>query len=117
AGEVSCIADIGRRLRANDVLLVGISRFGDVILTLQRVDATRGEVRARIAEALAPDAAPDTAALLEYLRRVMPGTDFLRFGVIRVQANIAGAEVVIDGERRGRTPLQPLRVPAPARYD
>jgi hypothetical protein len=117
AGEAACIANIGRELGAGEVLLVGISRFGDVILTLQRIDVARGEVRARIAEALAPDAAPDAVALLAYLRQVMPESDFRRFGVIRIQANIAGAEVVIDGERRGRTPLSPLRVPAPSSYD
>jgi hypothetical protein len=116
AGDAACIADIGRKLGADEVLLVGISRFGDVILTLQRIDVTAGEVRVRIAEALALDAAPDTSALLEYLRQVMPQRDFLRFGVIRIQANIAGAEVVIDGERRGRTPLGALRVPAPGNY-
>lgn len=117
SGDVACIAGVGRKLGARDVLLVGVSRFGDVILTLQRIDVQRRDVSGRIAEALAPDATPDVDTLLEYLKRVMPKSDFLRFGVIRIQANIAGAEVVIGGEKRGRTPLQPLRVPAPERYD
>ncbi|WP_428261230.1 PEGA domain-containing protein [Haliangium sp.] len=117
AGDVACIARIGRRLRVADVLLVGVSRFGDVILTLQRIDVGGAEVDARIAEALAPDQAPDTDKLLTYLRRVMPDGDFLRYGVIRIQANIAGAEVIIGGTSRGRTPLDPVRLPAPASYD
>jgi hypothetical protein len=117
SGDAACIAGIGRKLGARDVVLVGISRFGDVILTLQRIDVQGRDVRGRIAEALAPDATPDADTLLEYLQRVMPKSDFLRFGVLRIQANIAGAEVVIGGETRGRTPLQPLRLPAPERYD
>lgn len=117
SGEARCIAGIGRKLGAREVILVGVSRFGDVILTLQRIDVQGREVRGRIAEAMAPDATPDVATLLEYLQRVLPKSDFLRFGVLRIQANIAGAQVVIGGEKRGRTPLAPLRLPAPERYD
>jgi hypothetical protein len=117
SGDPDCIARIGRKLGAQDVVLVGVSRFGDVILTLQRIDVQGKGVRGRIAEALAPDATPDVDTLLDYLQRVLPKSDFLRFGVLRIQANIAGAEVVIGGEKRGRTPLAPLRLPAPERYD
>lgn len=116
-GEAACIAGIGGKLGAREVVLVGVSRFGDVILTLQRIDVQGKGVRGRIAEALAPDATPAQDTLLEYLQRVLPKSDFLRFGVLRIQANIAGAEVVIGGETRGRTPLAPLRLPAPERYD
>lgn len=118
AGDTGCIARIGRAVGAADVLLVGISRFGDIILTVQRIEARGGRVRARIAEALPPgEAAPDGRALLGYLRRVMPRRDFLRFGVIRIDADVAGATVRVAGEDRGRTPLAPLRVAAPATYD
>ena len=118
AGDTACIARIGRAVGAADVLLVGISRFGDIILTVQRIDARGGRVRARIAEALPPgEAAPDERALLGYLRRVMPRRDFLRFGIIRIDADVDGATVRVAGEDRGRTPLAPLRVAAPATYD
>lgn len=117
AGDHACIAGIGRELQADEILLVGISRFGDVILTLQRIDVKRRAVSARIAEALPPGAAPDADALLAYLRRVMPRSDFLRFGVIRIQANLRGAAVLVGGKPRGHTPIEPLRVPAPDRYD
>lgn len=117
AGDHGCMAGIGRRLQADEVLLVGISRFGDVILTLQRIDVAQRSVRARIADALPPGAAPDADALLAYLRRVMPRSDFLRFGVIRIQASLRGAAVLVGGEPQGHTPIEPLRVRAPDRYD
>ncbi len=115
-GDAGCIAKLGRALQVDEVLLVGVSRFGDIILTLQRIDASTGDVSIRIAEALEPNVAPEAAVLLSYLRRVMPKRDFVRYGFIRLDANIAGAEVFISGKVRGRTPLPSLRVPAPGTY-
>lgn len=116
AGEARCIAGIGKGLGASEVLLVGISRFGDVILTLQRID-TEGEVLARIAEAMAPGTSPSDRAVLAQLMRLMPKNDFYRFGLVRIEASIAGATVLIDGTPRGKTPLGPIRVSAPANHE
>ncbi|MCA9678000.1 MAG: PEGA domain-containing protein [Kofleriaceae bacterium] len=115
-GEPACIAKIGAKVGAREVVLVGVSEFGDVILTLQRIDVRRGKVAVRIAEALAEDASPDDAALVGYLRRVMPENDFLRFGTIKVTANLAGAQVFLGKDPKGKTPIAPLRVHAPATY-
>jgi hypothetical protein len=91
AGAGSCVARIGARLKVAEVLLVGVSEFGDVILTLQRVDVARARVVNRIAEALEPGSAPDEAAVARYLKRLMPGSDYVRWGVIRIDANVDGA--------------------------
>jgi hypothetical protein len=117
AGTGSCVARIGKRLAVAEVLLVGVSEFGDVILTLQRVDVGRGRVVNRIAEALEPGAAPDDQAIGRYLKRLMPGSDFIRWGEIRIDANVDGADVLVDNLPRGRTPLPPLRLRAPATYE
>lgn len=117
AGAAGCVARIGGKLRAREVLLVGVSEFGDVILTLQRIEVRRGRVLNRIAEALEPGAAPDDKAMERYLKRLMPSSDFMRWGVIRIDANVDGADLTIDRMPRGRTPLPPLKLRAPARYD
>lgn len=116
AGESACIGAIGARLRVDEVLLVGISELGDVILTVQRVQSSDGAVTGRIAEALATDAAPSDADLLGYLERVLPAEDFVRFGTISIKVNVAGAEIWVGGKTRGHAPIEPLRVPAPSRY-
>jgi hypothetical protein len=116
AGDAACIADIGKKLEAREVVLVGISQFGDVILTLQRIDVDRGKVITRVAEAMAPDRQPGDTELLRYLQRVLPKSDFLRFGVIRINADIDGAIVAIGGKERGKTPIEPVKVRAPATY-
>jgi hypothetical protein len=116
AGEAQCIAEIGQKLEASEVVLVGVSQFGDVILTLQRIDVTRGKVITRVAEAMPQGREPDDAELLRYLQRVLPKSDFLRFGVIRIDADVHGARVAIDGKERGKTPIEPIKVRAPATY-
>ena len=47
AGEAMCIGAIGEQLGAEEVLLVGVSQFGDVIISLQRIDAQKGRAGAR----------------------------------------------------------------------
>jgi hypothetical protein len=116
-GEAACVARLGNRIGAQEILLVGISELGDVILTLQRIDVKKRAVSERIAEALAIDAAPDDAALRRYLERVMPKSDFIRYGVIHIDANLEGAAVEVGGEQRGTTPVPALRLRAPASYE
>jgi len=117
AGEAACIGRIGKKLDAREVLLVGVSEFGDVILTLQRIDVQTRDVTMRIAEALAEDAAPTDDELTGYLKRVMPESDFLRYGTIRVSANLAGAKVFLGDEPQGVTPIEEIVVRAPATYE
>jgi hypothetical protein len=116
AGSPSCIAGIGARIGARDVLLIGVSQFGDVILTIQRIDVATGAVLGRTADALAAGTLPDDARLLEYLKQVLPRRDFLRHGVLRILVPVSGATVLVNGRDQGQTPLAPLRVRAPATY-
>jgi hypothetical protein len=117
AGEAECIARIGQKLGAAEVILVGVSQLGDVILTMQRIDVSSRDVSSRIADSLAEGARPSDAQVDAYLQRLLPPTDFMRFGVIDIVANHAGAAVTVGNERRGETPIQPLKLPAPATYE
>ncbi|HEU5059162.1 MAG TPA: PEGA domain-containing protein [Kofleriaceae bacterium] len=116
-GRAGCVSRIGKRLGAAEVLLVGVGEFGDVILTLQRIDVDSGRALGRVAEALAAGARPGDDELSSWVERVLPRADFDRFGVIRIASSIGGARVVVGGVARGNTPLSPVRVPAPATYD
>ena len=116
-GEVTCVSAVGAKLGVDEVVLAGVSELGDVILVLQRVGVQGGQVLARIAESVPKGKEPDAAALEGYLKRLLPREDFLRYGTLRIRANVEGAEVVIGGRARGRTPLEPIQVAAPARVD
>lgn len=115
-GDPRCVAEVGERLQVDEIILVGISQLGDVILALQRIGVRTHSVEGRIAEAISPEAEPSDDMLLGYLRRLLPPDDFRRFGGIRVKASVSGAEVTLDGLLRGRTPLAMLSVEAPRRY-
>lgn len=117
AGEAACVARIGQRVGAAEVILVGVSELGDVILTMQRIDVAGHEVTGRVADSLAASSAPTDDQILGYVNRLLPPSDFLRFGVIDIVANLPGAAVTIGGAARGLTPIEALRLPAPASYD
>lgn len=116
AGEADCVARIGAKVGAAEVLLVGISELGDVILTMQRIDVRTRGVRARIAESLAGDVSPSEDQLGYYITKLLPPSDFLRFGIIAITSNESGAAVTVGGEARGVTPIEPLKLRAPAKY-
>jgi hypothetical protein len=117
AGEPPCVARIGARLKADHVLLVGISELGDLIVALQIVEVKSGKVRARVNDSLEAEEQPDDNRLEGYLRRLLPRGDFRRFGVIRVSSSVDGASVEIGGIQRGQTPIAPVVVEAPQSYD
>ncbi len=117
AGDPECVAKIGQKVGAVEVILVGVSELGDVILTMQRIDVASHVVSGRIADSLAAGTQPSDSQLDQYLTRLLPPGDFLRFGVIDIVASEAGASVTVGGERRGLTPIQPLRLRAPASYE
>lgn len=117
AGDALCIGGIGEKVGAAEVILVGVSELGDVILTMQRIDVASHAVSGRIADSLAEGTTPTDEQMDAYLQRLLPSSDFKRFGVIDIVANLAGAAVTVGGERRGETPIQPLTLPAPATYE
>lgn len=116
AGDAECIAQIGRKIGVAEVVLVGISELGDVILTMQRIDANAKTVVTRVADSLAAKATPSEDQVNGYLARLLAPGDFVRYGVIDIVANLAGASVTVGGENRGLTPIQPLKLHAPATY-
>jgi hypothetical protein len=116
-GDAMCVGAIGERLGASEVLLIGVSQLGDVVLAMQRIDAKRGESGARLAESLPPDTEPLDDEVLGWLRQLYPPEAFRRYGAIQVTADVNGAQVSLNGEPSGKTPIaQPLAVRAPATY-
>jgi hypothetical protein len=117
SGDAMCVGALGERLGANEVLLVGVSQLGDVVLAMQRIDTRRGEAGARLAESLPPDTEPLDNEVLGWLRQLYPPEAFRRYGAIQVIADVDGAQVSLNGDPAGKTPIgHPLPVRAPASY-
>lgn len=115
-GQAACIARIGKRLGCSEVVLVGISQLGDLIIAIQRISVRRGRTISRLADSLRTTSSVPDDAVARYVKRLLPPGDFKRFGRIVVRTGGEGDEVFIDERPRGRTPVPPLRVPAPGRY-
>ncbi len=116
-GEANCIANIGKKVGAADVVLVAVSELGDVILTIQRIDVAKQQAVTRVADSFAPGSSPSEDQVNGYLARLLAPNDFVRYGVIDIVANLSGAAVTVGGTNRGLTPIQPLKLPAPANYE
>jgi hypothetical protein len=111
------VGAIGERLKVDEVLLVGVSQLGDVVLALQRIDAKRGEAGARLSESLPQDTEPLDDELLGWLTQLYPPEAFRRYAAIQVLADVDGAQVSLNGEPSGKTPIgHALSVRAPATY-
>lgn len=115
-GEAACIARIGGRLGCQEVILVGISQLGDLILAIQRIDVATGQVLSRLADSVKPRRRIRRQTLERYLRQLLPPEDFKRYGEVIIKSDEDGDEVYLDEFFRGKTPLAPLKVSAPARY-
>ncbi len=117
SGNPECIGMLGDTLGANEVLLVGVSQLGDVVLAMQRIDTRRGEAGARLAESLPPDSEPTDEDVLGWLRQLYPPEAFRRYGSIKIVTDVSGAAVELNGQPAGKTPIEePLQVRAPATY-
>jgi hypothetical protein len=116
-GEPSCIARIGARLGCQEVILVGVSQLGDLILAIQRIDVSSGKVLNRLADSIKSRRQVPRQTLVRYLRRLLPPKDFKRYGTIIIKTTDEGDEVYLDEFFRGKTPIAPLKVSAPGRYE
>jgi len=117
AGDPACVAELGKALGCDEVILVGVSQLGDIILAVQRIDVGQGKVLARLADSIRPGRRVSSTAAAAYLRRLLPPEQFRRFGLVVVRTGAPGDKVFVDGKLRGRTPLAPLRVAAPGKIE
>jgi len=117
AGEPECVARIGQKVGAAEVILVGISELGDVILTIQRIDVSTRTVSSRLADSVTANSPPNDQKLDGYLTKLLPASDFLRYGIIDIISSESGALVTVGGTQRGTTPIGALKLKAPANYE
>ena len=116
-GDAGCIARLGANLAVDELLIVGISKLGDIVLSLQRLDVAEAKTVGQQSAVLSADEEPDDNQLGLWLRQLFPPELFRRFGQILVTANVDGARVTLNGQARGETPLDgPLKVAAPRTY-
>jgi len=115
-GDAACLARLGSRLGCDEIILVGISQLGDLIIAIQRIEVARRRVIARLADSINPRQRLSREVFRGYLQRLLPSADFKRYGWITIKTDAAGDEVFLDDVPRGHTPLPALKAPATGNY-
>jgi hypothetical protein len=117
-GNPRCVGAIGARLGVHEVILVGLSSLGDVIVQFSRVVTSSGLILSSVGHSAPETSTLDDAQLDGFLRRLLPSEVFVRYGLVRVKSNRAQAVVYLDGRAVGATPMKgPIRVEAPSTHD
>jgi hypothetical protein len=116
-GQPRCVGAIGRKLGVSEVILVGMSSLGDVILQITRVKVSSRRVLGSVGHTMPPQGKVSKRKLDSLLRRLMPRRDFIRYGFIQVRSNRRGAQVFLNAKKRGLTPLPgSIKVRAPSAH-
>lgn len=116
-GEPRCVGAIGRRLGVAEVILIGMSSLGDVIIQISRVKVRTRRVISSVGHTMPPRGKISKKKIESLLRRLMPRRDFLRYGYIRVRSNRRGALVQLNDKKHGLTPLKGrIKVRAPSAH-
>ncbi len=116
-GQPGCVGAIGKRLGVTEVILIGMSSLGDIIIQITRVRVRNKRVLSSVGHTMPPLSKLSTKKLDSLLRRLMPRKVFLRYGFIKVRSNRKGAKVFLNDKKRGLTPLKgKIRVKAPSAH-
>lgn len=117
AGDAECMADVGRKLGVDEVLLVGLTQLGDVILSLSRILTRNAKVAGRTGASISTDKEILSKQLLKSVKQIFPAEAFRRYGFINIRSNQEGAAVKIGEKIYGKTPLSgAVKIDAPADY-
>jgi hypothetical protein len=103
-GEPECLAALGKKLGVEAVVFGTVAALGDsYVVNLKLVDVAGSKEIRRVEEPLSgsPDQLIEAVRVAAY-RLYAP--DRLR-GAVAVLADVAGADVFLDGKKVGRTPL------------
>lgn len=113
----TCFAKMGRKLGASEVLLIGMTEFGTVLVNLTRIQTADAKTLSSVDMDVQLGEALPKLRIYQILRKLYPDEFFRRYGTLEVTANEKGAAVRLGDRLMGRTPLDPLQLEAPRKYE
>lgn len=114
--DIPCFVRLGKKLGANEILFIGMTEFGTVLINLHRILVAEGRTAGSVDLDLKLGGALTKLQIYQLLRRIYPEEAFRRYGTLDVTSNQKGAMVRLDSRTIGQTPLEPLRLEAPRKY-
>lgn len=115
--DPACFAKLGRKLGASEVLFVGMTEFGTVLVNLSRFQVSPPQLVSSVDMDIQLGEALPKLRIYQLLRKLYPDDFFRRYGTLEVTSNQPGAAVRLDRRLVGQTPLNPLQLEAPRKYE
>lgn len=117
----SCMAQAGKSLGAGKLIFGGVKQsVGDnFVVTLKLLDTARGSVDAWVAEQIGRAQATGPGVRAPVQKWFSSLTGMGAVGLVRVRADVTGAQVALDGNAAGTTGADDLVVPgvAPGKHE
>jgi len=114
--DVACFARLGKKLGASEILFIGMTEFGTVLINLQRILVAEQKTAGSVDLDLKLGGSLTKLQIYQLLRRIYPEEAFRRYGTLDINSNQKGAIVRLDSRTVGQTPLAPLKLEAPRKY-
>ncbi len=115
--DAACFSRLGQKLGATEVLLIGMTEFGTVLVNLSRFQVAPARNLASVDVDIQLGEAIPKLRIYQLLRKLYPDDFFRRYGTLEVASNQKGAAVRLGERLVGRTPLEPLQLEAPRKYE
>ncbi|MBU1239815.1 PEGA domain-containing protein [Myxococcota bacterium] len=111
-----CLSRLGQKLKAHEVLLIALTEFGNVIISMNRIVVHDSVSKGSADLDVQPGGRVTKIQIYKMLRKIFPRSYFKQWGNLKIRSNISGAGVFLNKKSYGSTPLKPLRLPAPNKY-
>lgn len=114
--DIPCFARLGKKLGASEVLVIGMTEFGTVLININRILVEQQKTAGTVDLDIKLGDQLTKLQIYQLLRRIYPEEAFRRFGTLEITTNQKGATVKLDTRTVGQTPIQPLKLEAPRKY-
>lgn len=114
--NVQCFAKIGEKLKVNEIIVIGMTELGTVLISINRIIVKTGKVQGTADIDIPAGGRITKIQIFRLLNTLLPKDYFKRTGTLIVTSKITGATIKIAGKPAGETPAQPFKLPAPRSY-
>jgi len=114
--DIPCFARLGKKLGASEILLIGMTEFGTVLININRILVDKQKTAGTVDLDIKLGGQLTKLQIYQLLRKIYPEESFRRFGTLDITSNQKGATVKLDSRTVGQTPIEPLKLEAPRKY-
>jgi TolB-like protein len=116
--EMTCLAEIGGALGVDLIVTGSLGKVGDTfIINLQLMNIKSVQVEARVSQTVKGQEDELINAIKKLAEKLLKGVEAAREPAgIKLQSNVNGATVIMDGRELGTTPLAPIMDIVPGKH-